>query len=147
MRQGRGKQTDPDVRDAILALHAQGWSTSRLMATLDQDPAFAGRVPAERTVRHITRGRVAQPEDRWSFTASPAADAAILLPTLAALPGIPWVNADVGRWMIRIRQALPGVEPLTALMLAARYALAERTGGDTGPLDEELVRLSGAGAR
>lgn len=146
MRRTRGKRTDPDVREAILGLHADGWAAPRIQAVLDLDERYAGRVPAERTIRDITRGKDLAALEPWRPMEGDWQDAGLVLEVLLSLRGVPWVHAGVARYIARIRRLVPMLEPSSVLILSARYWHAERTGMDTGPLDAELRDLA-AGAR
>jgi hypothetical protein len=145
MTQGRGRRTDPDVRQAIEALAGQGWSTARMIALLDADSRYADRVPAVRTVQAIAspHRRSARPGTPWTFLDADPDDARLLLPMLAQLQrrGVPWVTGDVAAWLVRIARAAPGVDPGAALLAAVRYLTCARDGTPADQADQALVSL------
>ena len=144
----RGSQTDDDVRQEIIALYARGVRrTNDILAALEGDTRFTGRVPSERTIARILREirEGYTPEQQaldvpWQL--GPVQSNGLLphglppsaLPLLLEFHRITTISGDrrvftlrIARWVCALQFAVkPDENPGLVLIFACVYADRER---------------------
>lgn len=133
----RGIHTDPDIRAEIEARARIGFTAAGIERLLASDPRFAGRVPADRTIRNIVRIAQASGHDeprsarkRWDALAAAPDDAALVLPVWGAVLRWTGMQGQIGArlydddatWIAWIRRVAPQIPPLEAFHLAGAYS-------------------------
>jgi hypothetical protein len=134
--------------DAVIAQLGGRFSASQIRAQLVRD--FPGRyVPSERTIQKAVRalGPMPSGKELWSMVDADPDEAAAVLPVIRELihnsngmVGLHFSKAT-GRWIAKLRQAVPELPAGEALMLAQRYRLAEAGGYPTPNLDTGLALM------
>jgi hypothetical protein len=149
MRQGfQGKRTDPDIRDRIADLAAQGATAKRIADILSADEEVADRVPGERTIRAIaSRYRGADPSGPWSVATADPSDVPHVLPVIADMleAEVPakfrfsWLTVREARHVATMRRYAPDLPSVSAFLLARSLVVAEDSQEPTRDIDEFLA--------
>jgi hypothetical protein len=131
---GRGRRTDQDVADAIRrALVLQPDTPAAVLHRhLMQRPDFVGRVPEERTIRHLVRQwreeHASASEEPWTLLEDPDGNARYVLPALREArlrDATTRISKTRASWIARVQRAAPEADPMEVYLLAAEYEAAD----------------------
>lgn len=134
--------------EAIEADLLMRWSPRRIIDRLEADGRYQGRVPSQRTIESIQADM--RPRDsgpRWTLADADPAEAALVLPVLAAVTRnsdgrLGHFSTDTAAWIARLRVAAPRLSPIEAYRWAVRYQSAIAAGKDTAELDRQLALVA-----
>ena len=139
------RRSDPDVVIAIEALLIDGWPPRRVLAQLEADERYRGRLPTQRTIESMQADlRPVRNGPGWTMATADPNDAALVLPVLAAVTRnsegrLGHFTVATAAWIARIRRVVPSLDPITAYRWAVRYQTASAAGRDTRELDRQLA--------
>lgn len=123
----------------VLKLADDGFRAAQIYRHLQADAKFAGRVPVTRTVQRIVRkARLEDTSGPWSLASADPAEAAAVVPVVAAL-AVAGIAATVtraeARLIVVIRAASPDLPPLWAWRVARKYLTRQQDSQPTASLD------------